>query len=375
MQDSPSPPWYRRMIISLWIVSVLALIAVFLAPQLNRLSCESAAELRPVTVRGELAADEKRTVDLFRAAAPSVVYITTLARAIDPRTWLATEVPRGTGSGLIWDDQGHVITNFHVIRDATSAVVVLHDRNQYRAALVGTSPDHELAVLRIDAPQRQLRPVPLGTSHDLYVGQIALAIGNPFGLDQTLTTGIVSALGRQIQSLTGRMISEVIQTDTAINPGNSGGPLLDSAGRLIGINTMIASPSGGSVGIGFAIPVDTVNRVVPQLIQHGQYTRPKLGILVHDQLSRDVLRQLGVEGVVVRHVQPNTGAARAGLRGVRRSRDGSFIPGDIIQEIDGLAIRNMDDLFRVLEQHRSGDIVTASILREGRSLEVPIELH
>jgi S1-C subfamily serine protease len=234
---------------------------------------EANAVPRVVTPRGDLAAEEKATIELFREASKSVVYIRTIALRRDVFTLNVYEIPEGTGSGFIWDEQGHIVTNYHVIRTASAAHVTLADNSTYNAQLVGVEPAKDLAVLQIDAPKRLLRPIPIGTSRDLLVGQTVFAIGNPFGLDQTLTTGIISALNREIQSVTRQPIQGVIQTDAAINPGNSGGPLLDSAGRLIGVNTAIYSPSGAYAGIGFAIPVDTVNQVVPQLIQQGRNAR------------------------------------------------------------------------------------------------------
>ncbi len=234
---------------------------------------QAALNARAVTPRGELAAEEKTNTEIFKSASPSVVYITTLTERINYQTKNVTEIPAGTGSGFIWDTAGHIITNFHVVQHANGASgVTLADHTQWTASLVGVAPDQDLAVLKIDAKASQLPPIPVGTSSDLQVGQCVFAIGNPFGLDQTLTTGVVSALGRTIPSATNVPIDEVIQTDAAINPGNSGGPLLDSAGRLIGINAAIYSPSGSSSGIGFAVPVDTVNRVVPELISTGKYT-------------------------------------------------------------------------------------------------------
>lgn len=224
------------------------------------------AEPRAITQRGDLAEDEKSTIVLFKQASPSVVHITTLTLRQDRVTLDVFQIPRGTGSGFVWDEAGHIVTNYHVLQEANAAQVKLADRSTWRARLVDAYPDMDLAVLRIDAPKKRLRPIPIGTSHDLQVGQKVFAIGNPFGLDQTLTTGVVSAVGREIESVTRRPIKNMIQTDAAINPGNSGGPLLDSSGRLIGVNTSIYSTSGGFMGIGFAIPVDEVNRVVPQLI-------------------------------------------------------------------------------------------------------------
>jgi S1-C subfamily serine protease len=233
---------------------------------------------RPITPRGDLAEFEKTTVDIFRQASPSVVHITNLTVRPDRYHLNLFEVPKGTGTGFIWDEDGHVVTNYHVIQGGNGARVTLADQSSYKARVVGAYPDKDLAVLVIGASRDRLRPILVGSSRDLKVGQMALATGNPFGLDRTLTTGIVSALGREIESVTRRAIKGVIQTDAAINPGNSGGPLLDSAGRLIGVNTAIYSPSGAYAGIGFAIPVDEVNRVVPQLIRHGKVTRPALGV-------------------------------------------------------------------------------------------------
>ena len=259
-------------------------------------AANGAVAVPTVTPRGELHADELHTIELFRAASPSTVYITSNRRVVSPLARQVTEVPRGTGSGFIWDEQGHIVTNYHVIQNATSADVVLHDHTTHRAELVGVSPNHDIAVLRINVGKDvKLQPLPLGTSHDLQVGQKVLAIGNPFGLDQTLTTGVVSSLNRRIMGVGGRPIEDVIQTDAAINPGNSGGPLLDSAGRLIGINTAILSPSGAYAGLGFAVPVDTVVRVVPQLIAHGKYTQPTLGVGINDRISDSVLSRMGAQ--------------------------------------------------------------------------------
>jgi S1-C subfamily serine protease len=329
-----------------------------------------APEPRPVTPRGDLAADEKATIELFRATSPSVVFITTVARGFTGFFELE-EVPRGTGSGFLWDKDGHVVTNFHVIQGASGARVTLHDQTEWPAALVGVAPDQDLAVLRIRAPAEKLAPIAVGTSRDLQVGQKVFAIGNPFGLDFTLTTGIVSALGRSIRSLTGRPIEDVIQTDAAINPGNSGGPLLDSAGRLVGVNTQIASPSGASAGIGFAVPVDTVGRVVPQLLQHGKIVRPQLGVTVADDR---VLRRAGVPGVLVMSVERGSGADRAGLRGTFRGDDGALVLGDVIQAVDGREVRSVDDLHAALGGHRPGETVRVRVLREGKTLELDVAL-
>ncbi len=325
----------------------------------------------PVTPRGDLAEDEKATIELFRRTSPSVVFITTLSR--QARGFFEIqEVPQGAGSGFVWDARGHVVTNFHVIQGASAARVSLHDRSEWDATLVGAAPDQDLAVLRIRAPAEKLVPILVGASKDLQVGQKVFAIGNPFGLDFTLTTGIVSALGRSIPSLTGRRIDDVVQTDAAINPGNSGGPLLDSAGRLIGVNTQIASPSGASAGVGFAVPVDTVNRVVPQLVQHGRVVRPQLGIAAGNE---SVLRRLGVKGVLVMSVVEGSPADRAGLRGTYREEDGTLVLGDVVQAIDGSEVASLDDLFAALERRRPGDVVKVRVLRDGRARELEVKLE
>ncbi|HEU4386057.1 MAG TPA: trypsin-like peptidase domain-containing protein [Anaeromyxobacteraceae bacterium] len=325
---------------------------------------------QPVVARGDLAEDEKATIELFKRSSPSVVYITTLARQV-VGFFDVEEVPQGTGSGFLWDRAGHVVTNFHVIQGASAARVTLHDQSVWPATLVGVAPDQDLAVLRIRAPGEKLAPVLVGTSRDLQVGQKVFAIGNPFGLDHTLTTGIVSALGRIIPAMTGRRIEGVIQTDAAINPGNSGGPLLDSAGRLVGVNTLIASPSGASAGIGFAVPVDTVSRVIPELVAHGRVVRPRLGIAAG---SEWVLRRIGVEGVLVVSVAKGSAAARAGLRGTTRTEDGAIVLGDVIQGLDQRKVASPDDLFAALEEHKPGDTVTLRLLRGERTVEVKVRL-
>ena len=330
---------------------------------------------RAITPRGDLAAEEKSNIELFREASPSVVYITTLARRLDFWTRNVTEIPRGTGSGFVWDSSGHVVTNFHVLQGASTADVSLAGRTGYNAAFVGGAPQYDLAVLRIGAPRDELRPIAVGTSRDLHVGQQVYAIGNPFGLDRTLTTGIVSALGRTIQSVSGRPIEDVIQTDAAINPGNSGGPLLDSASRLIGVNTAIYSPSGSSAGIGFAVPVDTVARVVPQLIAHGRIVRPTLGISVDERLNQVLTREMGVEGAMVLGVTPGSSAEAAGLRAAERAPDGSIAPGDVIQAVDDRAVRSVDDLLAALEAKDVGDRVTLKVKRDGDTVDVLVTLQ
>ncbi|MBI2360818.1 MAG: trypsin-like peptidase domain-containing protein [Deltaproteobacteria bacterium] len=327
---------------------------------------------RPVTPRSDFAPEEQATIALFRRASPSVAHITTLTVARDVFTLNLLQIPEGTGSGFIWDDAGNIVTNFHVVQNASGAQVALADHSTWKARAVGVAPDKDLAVLRIDAPKGQLRPIPIGSSKDLHVGQRVYAIGNPFGLDQTLTTGVISALGREIESVTRRPIQGVIQTDAAINPGNSGGPLLDSAGRLIGVNTAIFSPSGAWAGIGFAIPVDTVNRVVPELIRYGKAIRPGLGVQVaEDQLARE----LGLSGVLVVDVVPGGAAARAGIQPTRRDAFGRVRLGDAIVGLGGNKVESVNDLFLALERYKVGDTVSVALLRDKKRQEVKVTLE
>ncbi|MFO1432742.1 MAG: trypsin-like peptidase domain-containing protein [Candidatus Competibacteraceae bacterium] len=332
-------------------------------------------QLRAITARGDLAADEQSTIDLFQEASPSVVYLTTLTPQVNPWTLNARDVPSGTGSGFIGDAQGQIVTNFHVIENATAAQVTLFDHQSYSARLIGISPRHDLAVLRIQVPAARLRPIPLGVSQDLKVGQKTFAIGNPFGLDQTLTTGIVSALNRTLEGVSGQPMEGLIQTDAAINPGNSGGPLLDSAGRLIGVDTAIFSPSGAYAGIGFAVPVDIVNRVVPQLIANGRYTPPQLGVIVDDRLSHQITQRLGVPGLLILSIREGSPAAAAGLRPTRRHPDGTLRLGDILLAINGQPIRSSRELTSALESHQSGDTVTVEMWRDNFRQSVNVELE
>jgi S1-C subfamily serine protease len=327
---------------------------------------------RPITPRGALSAEERATIALFRQASPSVVYITTLARQRDFFSLNIAEIPQGSGSGFVWDQEGHIITNFHVIQEASRAKVTLADHSVWDAQLVGVAPDHDLAVLYIKAPKHQLRPLAIGTSADLEVGQSVFAIGNPFGLDQTLTTGIISALGREIRATTGRTIAGVVQTDAAINPGNSGGPLLDSAGRLIGVNMAIVSPSGSNAGIGFAVPVDTVNRIVPQLIRQGEITRAGLGVRIGDDR---VSRRLNLPGVLIIEVDKGSAAEAAGLRSTQVDAKGGVKLGDVIVAIDGERIETSDDLFNAMEKRAVGEVVKVTVLRSERRLSMAVTLQ
>jgi S1-C subfamily serine protease len=329
---------------------------------------------RLVSPRGDLAADEQSMIELFERARDSVVYISTRQQVQDLWTPKFVGAPRPPGSGFIWDDRGHVVTNFHVVQGASEATVRLADGRDYKAALVGASPAHDIAVLRIGVGFKGPPPVPVGESAGLKVGQKVFAIGNPFGLDWTLTTGIVSALDRSLPSERGT-IEHLIQTDAAINPGNSGGPLLDSSGRLIGITTAIYSPSGASAGIGFAVPVDTVNRVVPELIRTGRYIRPALGIEVDEALNQRLSSMLNVQGAVVLRVAPGSAAANAGLQGASVSRDGSVVAGDIIVSVEGRRVESVGKLLGLLDDYRVGDTVKLTVVRDGREREVAVTLQ
>lgn len=327
---------------------------------------------RAVAPRGPLGADELANIDLFKRVSPSVVHITTLETQRDLFSMNVMQVPRGTGTGFVWDDKGHIVTNFHVIQGANAARVTMADQSSFPAKLVGAFPDRDLAVLKIDAPQAKLPPIAVGASRELQVGQRVYAIGNPFGLDQTLTLGIVSALNREIESFNGRTIRGVVQTDAAINPGNSGGPLLDSAGRLIGVNTQIASPSGASAGIGFAIPVDEVNRIVPRLIRDGRFVRPALGITAGNvELNRALNLPRGVAVVQVGSGSP---AAKAGLQAFRRGRDGDVVPGDVITAINDQPVADLDSMLAQLELRAPGDSVTLTLWRGGQQRKQAVVL-
>ena len=330
-------------------------------------------EARGVAPRGELTPEELLTIDVFKEASPSVVFIISTEILRDRFSMDVFQIPRGAGTGFIYDTAGHIVTNHHVVAAGRSWTVTLADHSKWDAEFVGAAPDKDLAVLKIHAPAAQLKPLAVGVSKGLLVGQKVFAIGNPFGLDQTLTTGIVSALGREIRSLTDRAIEDVIQTDAAINPGNSGGPLLDSAGRLIGVNTQIASPSGASAGIGFAIPVDTVSRIVPELIRHGRIQRPMLGVVTWpDRVSRS----LGVRGVLLREVAPGSIAEQAGLRGTSLDQTGRPRPlGDLITRINDRAVLDQNDLQDALVQFDVGDEVRVTYLRDGETRTTTVRLQ
>lgn len=329
------------------------------------------AEPRAVTARGDLAEDEKNTIEVFRESAPSVVYITSIALRRGLFSLNAVEMPQGTGSGFVWDTDGRIVTNYHVISDASRIRVTMSDQSTYKAVLVGADPDKDLAVLQVNAPSHLLKPIVVGEADNLLVGQKVFAIGNPFGLDHTITSGIISALGREIDAITGRTIRGAIQTDAAINPGNSGGPLLDSAGRLIGVNTAIISPSGAYAGIGFAVPVEEINRVVPELIKHGSMIRPGIGVTLVDER---IAGRLGIEGVLIRDVEHGGPADRAGIQPTRQSR-GGIVWGDIIVGLAGERVRSYDDLRDILDGYRVGDEIELDLLRDGQTVTARLKLH
>ncbi len=318
--------------------------------------------MRPVALPiGDLGADERANIEVFGRASPSVTYITNKRLQRDYFSFNVMEVPQGTGSGFLWDNKGHIVTNFHVVYEADEIEVRLQDGKSYDADVVGADPDHDLVVLQINSTNLNISPIMIGSSNDLRVGQKVLAIGNPFGLDSTLTTGVISALGRTIQSMTKRYIHDVIQTDAAINPGNSGGPLLDSFGRLIGVNTAIISPSGTYSGVGFAVPVDTVNRIVTKLINHGKVGRPGFGISL---IPEHIMSRIGIEGVGILEVFKGSSAEEAGLREVKRLSNGRIEIGDIIVEVDGSYVKNSTDLVRILDRHEVGDEIDIVIIRQ-----------
>ena len=325
--------------------------------------------VRAVTPAAPLEQEESHSIQVFERTAPSVVFIinSALMRQLFSRN--VYEAPQGAGSGFVWNQEGYIVTNYHVVYNADSLTVVLADQTEHEARVVGADPDHDLAVVQIQVPREKLSPMPVGSSHDLKVGQKVLAIGNPFGLDHTLTTGVVSALHRSIESMTKRTIENVIQIDAAINPGNSGGPLLDSGGRLIGINTMIVSPSGASSGIGFAVPVDTINDIVPQLIRLGKVIHAGIGAAL---LPDSVARRSAAQGVIIGQVDPGGPADRAGLRGTTQGRSAQL--GDVITAVDGEAVHTVDDWRRSLDRHKVGEQVQLQVLRDGASRQVAVTL-
>jgi S1-C subfamily serine protease len=325
----------------------------------------------PTLPSGDLGADEKARIAVFETVSPSVVHITNIAVRRDAFTMDITEIPQGTGSGFVWDRDGHIVTNFHVIQAGDAFAVTLADQSEWEATVVGIAPEKDLAVLRIKAPRPRLTPLTRGVSRTLLVGQRVLAVGNPFGLDHSLTVGVVSALGRELRSPNGRRIRDVIQTDAAINPGNSGGPLLDSAGRLVGVNAAIYSPSGASAGIGFAVPVDTVSRLVPQLIARGRAVQVGIGITF---IPERYNARLGVEGVAIAEVAPGGPGARAGLEGARVTESGRVVLGDRIVAIDGKPVRNEDDVRDAFDAAGVGAELRLTVARRQQRRDVRVRL-
>jgi S1-C subfamily serine protease len=329
---------------------------------------------RLVTARGDLAQDEQNAIGVYRTVAPSVVFVTSVQvqKSRSLFRFSAMQVEKDAGSGFVWDPNGYIVTNYHVVENSEVVEVTLCDQSVRQALRVGTDPDKDIAVIKIDAPRELLPPIAIGTSRDLMVGQRVYAIGNPFGYDQTLTSGIISGLGREITGASNRPIQGVIQTDAPINPGNSGGPLLDSAGRVVGMNTAILSPTGAYAGIGFAVPIDAINRIVPEIIRGEAVPRPSLGIKPAED---HIVRRLGLEGVLILTIAPNTSAEKAGLHETERNESGRIVLGDLITAIDGEPVRTTDDLYRIIDRHKVGDTVKMTITREGKQLEVQVKLE
>jgi S1-C subfamily serine protease len=315
--------------------------------------------------------DERNSISVFESAAASTVFVTNKRRVVDYLNRRAVDVPAGSGSGFIWDTAGHIVTNFHVIQGAESLEVTLHDHRKFDASLVGGEQHKDIAVLRLVNPPGDLRPIKAQRGLRLAVGQKVLAIGNPFGFDQTLTTGIVSALGRDLPGPNNVTMRDMVQTDAAINPGNSGGPLLDSSGRLIGMNTMIYSGSGASAGIGFAAPVSAILQVVPQLIKDGRVEQVGIGVRIDPEQRLE--RQFGLRGVLIMSVEENSPAAKAGLRGITPTRRGLSL-GDIIVRIGDAVIDDYDDLYSELDKRHAGEKVTIKVLRGEQLVDVQMEL-
>lgn len=368
-------PW----LVAALLVAVAALLLGYFRPLIPSPLHDPDAKPRVVAARGELAGDERATIELFQTSRDSVVHITSTRYQRDRFNRNVFQM-EGAGTGFLWDSDGHIVTNYHVIDGAQGATVRLADGSTFDARFVGGERDKDIAVLKIDAGAKNLPPIVIGESADLQVGQKVFAIGNPFGLDQTLTTGVISGLGREIPAQNnpdGKMITDVIQTDAAINPGNSGGPLLDSAARLIGMNTAIYSPSGAYAGVGFAIPVDDINRIAPQIIRTGRAEQVGLGMsILADSIVRQFveIEELPRQGVLVMQVMPDSAAAKAGLKPTRDSQQ-QIDWGDLIIAVDGKPVETSQDLFRIFERKEAGDTVQLTVLREGQTLIVEATLQ
>ncbi len=318
---------------------------------------------------------EEKTIDIYRKAVPSTVNVSNIRLARN-MFYGEVEMPQGAGSGFVYDSNGHIITNYHVVQGGSSFVVTFHnDPKQYKASIVGTAPDKDIAVLKLNEKPSQLVPIVFGSSKDLLVGQHSFAIGSPFGLDYTLTTGVISALGRKIDGIGGVKINNMIQTDAAINMGNSGGPLLDSNGRLIGMNTVIYSTSGSSAGLGFAVPADTIKVIVPQLIQHGKVIRPGLGIGILSDREKMIYSLGRTKGIIVAYVDERGPAGRAGLRGITQDQFGRRYLGDIILSVGDQEVNNLDDIYQVLEKHKIGEEVSVKYQRDGKIISTKLKLQ
>lgn len=333
-------------------------------------------EETPTSVKremGDLLEAEKRVINVYHSVVGSVVNVSNIVVS-DNFFYGRTEVPQGTGTGFIWDKQGHIVTNFHVVQGGDAFTVTFHnDKKQYRAEVVGVAPKKDIAVLKLKEMPKDLKPVSVGSSKHLLVGQTALALGNPFGLDHSISKGIISALERKIEGIGGVKIHDMIQTDAAINRGNSGGPLLNSKGEVIGMNTMIFSPSGSSAGLGFAVPVDTIKRFVPQLIEHGKVIRPGLGVgILEDAVAR---RYVGKKGAAISFVDPEGAAAKAGLKGMMRDNYGRIYIGDVITKIGKASVSNLDDIYHALDEYKVGDKLEVEFIREGKKKTASLTLQ
>lgn len=342
---------------------------------LTTIACR--AENPPINAQAQeaelkLLPSEKQTIKIYKNASLSVVNVSNIKTQRD-FYYGQVDVPQGSGSGYVWDNEGHIVTNFHVVQGGDQFMITFkNNKKQYKAKIVGVEPKKDIAVLKLIKNPKTLNPIEIGKSKDLQVGQLTLAIGNPFGLDHTLTTGVISALGREIKGIGGVKIFDMIQTDASINSGNSGGPLLNSSGKLIGMNTMIFSTSGASSGLGFAVPVDTINMVVPQLIKHGKVIQPALGI---SPLPEQYARRFFKKGVVIASVQPDGAAKEANLQGMKRDQFGRTYFGDIVLKIENMEVNNLDDIYQALQKYKVGDTVTITYLRDEKEKKATLKLR
>jgi S1-C subfamily serine protease len=317
---------------------------------------------------------ETKTIEIYRKAVPSTVNVSNIKLARN-LFYGEVEIPQGAGSGWVWDKEGHIITNYHLVHGGSRFIITFFDDpKQYTAKLIGTAPEKDIAVLKLEKTPDKLTPIALGSSKDLLVGQHSFAIGSPFGLDYTLTSGLISALGRKIAGIGGVQITDMIQTDAAINMGNSGGPLLDSSASLIGMNTVIFSTTGSSAGLGFAVPADTIKTIVPQLIQHGKVIRPGLGIgIVPENMQARLMGE--TKGIIISHVDEKGPAGKAGLRGITQDNRGRMFLGDVILSVNGKEVNNLDDIYQIMEKHKIGDTVELKYRRDGKTKTTKVTLQ